>query len=210
MNWTAVESVATVLLATFTAAMAWMTYRTIIESRKQHKDAYRPILVLASTAGVDPVRREAFLTVAPPRPEDAGPSFLVGGVLKNVGSGPALNASFCVRLQGIEGYGIAREIAPVQAGGMHGGKPESPLRIPVSFHRGFNDTDFQVAPGGEWKIILEYKDIFGQTFHTIHTKDPRVPWTEIGRGPAPTGESPKSRARRLMNGTATIPSAGGA
>jgi len=34
-------------------------------------------------------------------------------------------------------------------------------------------------------LVLEYEDVFGNTFHTIHSKHLGEPWTRVGRGPAP-------------------------
>jgi hypothetical protein len=38
------------------------------------------------------------------------------------------------------------------------------------------------APSGRWEITLIYEDIFGNTFHTRHSKSPEQPWINRGRG----------------------------
>ena len=195
-NWLAVESVATAFSAVFTAVMAGMTWRAIADSREHHKDEFRPILVLAPADGVDPACRD---TVVRPEnsPIDGAPGYALSGViLKNIGPGPALNCRITIRFQGIQGYGVTRDLSPVGAGGEFesGGRP---LHIPVNFSPGFNDKDLRMAPAAGWQMLLEYKDLFGQVFHTVHRSDPRVSWTSLGTGPIPTGESAESYARRL-------------
>lgn len=210
MNWNsqAVESVATACAAVFTAVMAGMTWRAIADNRKHHKDEYRPILVLVVHDGVDPAHRHALLRAHGLTPS-AGPCYsLAGVVLRNIGCGPALNCRLTIRFHDIEGYGVTRDLSPVQAGGEYG-TGECPLRIPVSFGRGFESPDFQSGLGSEWKILLEYQDLFGQVFHTVHTSDLRDEWTEIGTGPIPQGESPHSRARRLSQSSSASPPATG-
>lgn len=201
MNWTAIESVGTACSAVFTAVMAGMTWRAIADGRKHHKDEYRPILVLAPQEGVAASRREEFLKPEGPPSSSAAVYSLAGVVLKNIGAGPALNCRLAIRFHGIEDYGVTRDLAPVQAGGEYGGG-ERPLRIPVSFDRVFNDIDFRIGPGSGWDILLEFQDLFGQVFHTVHTSDSRAPWTVIGAGPMPKGESSQRRARRLIQGSA--------
>lgn len=194
MNWISIESTASAASAIATGFMAWMTYKAIAESRRQYRSQFRPILVIAPFEGVDLMRREDFLVIHPSSQNGEDHSYAVNGILKNIGSGPALNIRMHVRFQDIEGYGDVAEFAPVGAGGNYGSR-ENPLRIPVHLRGQFNDVDFQISPGLKWKIILEYQDVFGRMFHTIHGKDSRQPWTMIGEGAAPKGESPESRAR---------------
>lgn len=193
-NWLAIESTATVGLAGFTALMAGMTWRVIADGRKHHKDQYRPILALVPADGVDPACRTTCLK--PERsPSDGRAEYSLGGlILKNIGLGPALDCRMTIRFQDIEGYGVTPSLAPVQAGGEYQ-SGLCPLRIPVSFERGFSDTDFQMAPAAGWQLFLEYKDLFGQAFHTVHRSDPRGPWTTLGQGPIPKGEGAEGRVR---------------
>jgi len=196
VNWTAIESVGTACSTGFTAVMAGMTWRAIADSRKHHKDEYRPILVLVLADGVDPPRRD---TVIRPEksPTDGGSGYyLVGVTLKNIGRGPALNCRMTIRFQGIQGYGVTRGLSPVGAGGEFESDGQ-PLRIPVNFGPGFNDMDFRMGPAAGWQILLEYEDLFGQVFHTVHRSDPRVSWTALGQGRAPKGGSAETQAEKL-------------
>lgn len=201
-NWLAIESVATACAAGFTAVMAGMTWRAIVDGRKHHRDEYRPILVLIPADGVDPACRDTVIS-AEKSPTDGRPGYsLVGVTLKNIGRGPALNCRLTMRFQGIGDYGVTRGLSPVQAGGEYE-RGERPLHIPVSLGQGFNDTDFHVAPAAGWQIFLEYEDLFGQVFHTVHRSDPRASWTALGQGLIPKGESAESNARRLAKSIST-------
>jgi len=202
-NWLAIESVATACSTGFTAVMAGMTWRAIADSRTHHKDEYRPILVLAPEDGVEPPRRDTVIR-SEKSSIDGGPGYsLVGVTLRNIGRGPALNWRITIRFQGIEDYGVTRGLSPVQAGSEYetGGRV---LCIPVSFVPSFNETDFQAAPAAGWQIFLEYEDLFGQLFHTIHRSDARVPWTALGQGRIPKGVSTESQSQRLAQSIPAI------
>jgi len=185
MNWTAIESVATVASVLATAAMTWMTYRAIRQTRDIHKDDYRPALAFAPDGVVDRDFRSDLLRIERDT-GDATNGYALRVVLKNIGKGPALNVRCTLEFLGVEKYGVATELAPV---GAHERLDfgDQPLWIKFTPNISFNDTDFHYGPRTAWKIFLEYEDVFGQCFHTIHVKNPQEPWTAIGRGPAPKG-----------------------
>ena len=200
MNWNAVIAICTGAAAIFTAVMAWYTRCSIAVSQKQHRDAreqsdrhhqdgFRPVLVLRPHDGVDPLDRGALLRAESNAGTDGSHVFVINAALHNVGVGPALNIRLTLRVMGIEGYGTSRELAPAQVGETRGDR-EHPLRIPLWLRDGFNLADFLSAPGPGWALILEYRDVSGHDFHTIHSKNPQQPWTECGKGPAPPGVDP--------------------
>ncbi|HUX28077.1 MAG TPA: hypothetical protein VMV39_04785 [Terracidiphilus sp.] len=95
-----------------------------------------------------------------------------------------------LRVRGLEGYGPDPfDLPPIAAGEAYG-KVGEHIPVPTPHRPQFNETDAQLAPGEHWEIVLEYEDVFGRTFHTSHTKNPQLPWTTIGRGPAPKGRDP--------------------
>ncbi|VAY89044.1 conserved hypothetical protein [mine drainage metagenome] len=110
-------------------------------------------------------------------------------MLTNLGVGPALNVRLVLRFMGIEDYGFSRELTPIPA---HESRGESNYSVRVAFQPedGFNDVDAQLSTGPSWEIILEYKDVFGNCFHTIHSKNPQQPWTMCGKGSPPLGKPP--------------------
>jgi len=169
--------------------MAAMTFWTIRQARKHHRDEYRPILSLVPLEAIDPVDRNALLVAEPAQPENAGRCYLLRGALKNVGRGPALNVKLTLRFLRVEGYGFSTELAPVDAGERLGSAMH-PLRLAARFQDGFKDIDFRIGTAGEWEILIEYNDLFGQPFHTVHSKIQQKPWTVLGRGPAAHGRAP--------------------
>lgn len=197
MNWIAIEAVAVICSAIATAVMAGMTYWTIRNTRKQHKDEYRPILSFAPRGAVNPCRLEDMFLVDSALAGRPDRHYFVYGIMNNVGRGPALNITLTVRFLGIDGYGVKTEIAPIGAGDRFDFS-EHPMEILVIFRDGFNDADFQLGPGGSWEILIEYEDVFGQRFHTIHTKNPQHPWTVIGCGSAPKGRDPRLVANEMQ------------
>jgi hypothetical protein len=100
---------------------------------------------------------------------------------------------------GIEGYGISRELAPMQAGESMG-DANHPLGVRLLPQQDFNDADVQLSTGTLWELLLEYEDVFGNRFHTIHSKIPLQPWTVCGKGPAPLGVDPAVVNARLQAG----------
>jgi hypothetical protein len=81
MNWTAIESVATVASVMVTAAMAWMTYRAIRQTRDVHKDDYRPALVFAPDGAVDRDYRAGLLQIEQ-NTSDTTDGYALRGVLE--------------------------------------------------------------------------------------------------------------------------------
>ncbi len=192
MNWDAATAICTGAAAIFTAVMAWFTRRSIVESHTQyektraqsgqhHQDAYRPVLVLAPQGGVDPVDRSQLVEIEP-RPDATGKYVCrIKCGLHNVGTGSALKVRLQLRAMGKVGYETSCELTPVAAGEQRG-DAQHPLWVRFSQTPQFNPTDIAFAAGTGWELILEYEDVFGNAFHTIHRKDPRMPWTECGRG----------------------------
>lgn len=212
MNWNAVIAVCTAIAAIFTAVMAWFTRQSIVESQKQHRDArqqseqhhqdsLRPVLVLAPRAGIDQLDRSNLLWSVPVKLQETIRTFETPCVLRNIGTGPALNARLTLRFMGIDGYGIARDVAPLRAGGETDGS-ERHLKVQFRLCDGFNDADFQLACGMGWELLLEYEDVFGNHFHTIHCKNPQRPWTVCGKGTAPEGASRFTPSLGTPKGTA--------
>ncbi len=123
---------------------------------------------------------------------------MLNGAIRNIGVGPAINAQITLRIRGIEGYGPdPLSLPPIGAGDLFG-KIDDSIPMPISCRSSFSDTDAQSASGEHWELLLEYEDVFGRVFHTVHSKNPQIPWTTIGRGPAPKGRDPQDVERELQ------------
>lgn len=194
MNWTVIIVAGSATISAIaTVSMAWVTYRTIVQARVHHKDEYRPILSLAPVGIADIVKlRGQILKIQSPQNSDPDRYYLLNGTLSNIGKGPALNVKLTLRFRDIEGHGASAEISPIGAGENHN-FVDQPLHVTAKIQQGFSDTDFQLSINDPWKIILEYEDVFGQRFHTIHSKGFGQSWTTLGLGPAPQGGDPKDK-----------------
>lgn len=196
INWDAAIAICTGLLAIFTAAMAWFTRRSIAESHVQyertraqseqhHQDSFRPIVLLLPPFGIESSDRSN-LVYFEPRASGGGNQHLckIFGVLRNVGAGPALKVMLQLRAMGKSDYGFTRELTPLQAGETRS-ESDGGLRFWVQPTPGFNSADIALASAMSWELVIEYEDVFGNPFHTIHRKNPESPWTECGRGRSP-------------------------
>lgn len=172
-----------------TVAMAFTTFIVIRQNKKYHQDSFKPICVLVPESGVDPCygRSEILKSrdILPNDPHHG--TFEVYASLKNIGVGAAIYVKLEIRIRGIAGYGVNRQISPLAKGETLGDK-EHPILIPVTFHERFNSSDFQMACGDSWEILIEYQDCFGNVFYTRHSKNPQKPWTTLGDGSIPNGE----------------------
>ncbi len=191
IDWTAVSAIATGIAALATSIAAGVTAWMVLQMKKHHRDGFRPICILENYCGPDdPYRREDYLTV-----ELSGRHDLLISVrlkLKNVGVGPALRARMILLfpLNNPED-GCFVELAPLPANGVFGDE-RTPIQFRVSIQNyegrklGFSlpPPNIPMIPiNSSWEIVLEYEDVFGKKFHTVHTKDALHPWTKVGIGP---------------------------
>jgi hypothetical protein len=200
VNWDSINAFCTGLAAIATAAMAVLTWKTIWESRKQHRklweqgaqaqasserhhqDAFRPIVVITPYDGVDPHDRSSLLEFDPNNQQGNARLVRIHGLLKNIGPGTAVSIKLQLRFMGIAGYGSAHEISPLEAGEVRG-EIDSPIQFQFPLTDTFNAADAASAGGMLWELVIEYEDVFGSVFHTVHAKSQMKPWTTIGRGP---------------------------
>lgn len=195
MNWNAVIAICTAAAAIFTAVMAFYTRVAIKRGQQQfqdaqrhedarHQDAYRPIVVLEPFGGVDAGNRGHIVTLDPSSRMGKRQLFKIACAVRNVGIGPALNVRLSFRAMGKPGYGFTQELVPVGAGEAHE-RITRALQVWVQPTPSFNDGDMAQASGAGWELVLEYEDVFGNRFHTIHRKNSQLPWTACGKGAAP-------------------------
>lgn len=195
-----ITAISTAAAAVFTAVMALLTGRAIKEGQGQrketndhfaltryqdkqhHEDAFRPLLVLTASSSSEIYERGELVETSTPVAQLS--AVFVNCVLRNIGSGLALNVRLSVRSDRRTGFGPSREMSPVAANGVvsEGGRR---IEMLVVHSDGFNVQDVRNLPNGLWLLVLEYQDVFGNTFHTIHSKHSGEPWTRVGRGPAP-------------------------
>lgn len=202
MNWNAAIAIFTAAAAVATAFMAVFTgiairygqrqfYDTRTRSEGHHRDTFRPVVVLSVYEGVEPEDRGNVVQFSPTKQPDDRRLVTVSGILRNVGVGPALKVRLHFWAMDRADYGFALDLTPIAAGEKYD-LAAGRLRYWVRPTPGFNDADIALAAGTNWVLVIEYEDVFGSAFHTIHRKDPRMPWTECGRGPAPRISNPEA------------------
>jgi hypothetical protein len=197
------------LTAVGTIALAIATFRVIQQGQqlrkdaeqqredteRQHRDRFKPVCLLAPYGGVDAWnRRGALLEAMPPDPENPScGTVAIRCVLRNAGAGPALKLRLKFRFLDMNGWtSDPWELSPLGAGETCGSEA-APLLVPFPIHERFNQTDFAILTGKPWEIWLEYEDIFGRKFQSIHRKAPfdtdpaKFTWTTAG-----TDQQPKA------------------
>ena len=160
-----------------TVAMAMTTALIIRQNRRQHQETSRPICALVPEKGTDASGRRDILQVHQ-EPNDPARYFLVHCDVKNVGGGPAVKLKLRVTFWVNTAAHFEAELSPL---GSHE-SAAGPLRVPVFVGNQFTLTEYQLAPCEGWDLWLEYADVFGNMFHTRHTKNPQQPWTLLGEG----------------------------
>ena len=199
MSLEAISAYATAAAAIFTALMAWYTRKAIKDSHRQnaesrqqverhHQDSLRPLIVLTPANGIEPIDRSELLDF---RKDSDGEQVLsIACELRNIGSGPALNPRMQLRAMGVASYGFTKRLSPMRQGQLLWDlKGSDGVQIAVRPSESYNPADFAFTANTGWQLVLEYEDLFGKTFHTIHSKNPALPWTVCGCGSAPIHES---------------------
>ncbi len=201
--WNSLTALGTISMAGVTCVIIWQGWR-------QHKEHFRPTCMLMPPSGVDPLfdgRRDLIKHGGFPEGCDFYGIMLVQYVLRNIGSGPALNLriwfEFPQDRQGIKTD--PWELAPLGAGDTRGGK-DNPLYIPVHLNDPpipnwptnyalpkqpkplakldfENEGNFKIAIGQLQKIWLKYEDSFGRVFCAVHDMNRLQPWVTFTEVP---------------------------
>jgi hypothetical protein len=195
--WESLSAVAAVVSAVCTTVVVMLTYAAIRQGqsqrqqankqyeetrqreRQQHQDGFRPILVLVALDGKEPLDRTDLLATDTSVPLQC--TFVLRCAIKNVGRGAALNVSLRVITHAPPRESPMRGLSPFQAGELRS-EPGGALKVEVHTSMTFNYQDASMAPNASWTLLLQYQDMFGNEFHTIHRKDPRQPWAKLGIG----------------------------
>ena len=160
------------------------------EGRRQHMDQFRPICVLVPPRPASILWKKRAELVEkidrvqdnPSAPYFAG-TYAIRCPLRNLGNGP-LNLRVTFKFadgQTTEPW----ELPPLGAKAIYGGQNE-PLHISIplddpqhGIKHALNRTDFEKVTTAAWEIWLQYEDIFGNSFCTVHHKTPLKPWVTL-------------------------------
>jgi hypothetical protein len=70
--------------------------------------------------------------------------------------------------------------------------------IPLRLQGAFNETDFSAMSNNLWEIWLEYQDVFGRKFESVHSKAPLDPNLSAAKWATLPGENqPRADLRAL-------------
>ena len=188
--WNALTGIGTLALACATFCIIRQGQRQREETERRHRDRFKPICLLAPYSGVDAWNRRAILIEATaPAPDNPScGTVAIRCVLRNVGLGPALKLRLKFRFLDMDGWTSEPwELSPLGASEAYGSEAV-PLHVPFPIHESFNQTDFSMFTGKPWEIWLEYEDVFGRQFQSVHRKTPfnsdPSTFTWIATGPA--------------------------
>ncbi len=155
--------------------------------QKHESDQSRPKCMLVPPsrfASLDD--REKLVEKIDPVPDDPRTpnyhgTYAIRCELRNLGTGAALNLRITFRFpdgQATEPF----ELPPLAAQEIRGGENNPilisiPLDVPeYRIKHSLNRTDFEKITRMAWEIWLEYEDIHGKKFCTVHHKSPLKPW----------------------------------
>jgi hypothetical protein len=183
MNWTAIwdaaTAIGTIAMAVTTSIVIRQNKRQRRDMARQHLDAFKPICELVPDKGLAGASVRCDIVQHHEEPNDPTKFFLVACGVKNIGCGPAMNLRLVMCFSTSQPDPLPHvEIEMLGANQ----SLSSPIKVPVFLSDRFNSSNYQLAPGEVWELWLVYEDIFGNVFHTRHTKNPQQPWARFGKG----------------------------
>jgi hypothetical protein len=213
--WSALTAIGTIALAAVTYAIIRQNHTLILQNRqdqlnedRRHRDAFKPICALVPRFGIDPPTRGDLLELVPPNQTHQNHGLIhLSCTLRNTGSGPALNLSISIRYILDTSLAIPPiELSPLGAGEVRGetiGGGDLGCRqdwlVPLS--GAFNVGTFLALQKGGFEFILDYTDVFGKPFRSIHRVAPcgqdtnisagRVPWFTYDQNPKTSPPPPQ-------------------
>lgn len=197
MDSETISAYGTAAAAVATSIVAWLTHKALRHGQKQqaeatkhftdtqeiaerhHQDSFRPVVVLTPSNPMDTLIRNNLVSSDP-----NAEKIKLECAARNIGCGAALNIMLSVRSEGRTGFGASRALSPMSAGDTLKNR-NGHILIDVQLNDQFNTQDLINLTHGHWVVAIEYEDIFGNHFHTLHHKNPALLWAIVGRDKAP-------------------------
>ncbi len=184
---TALMAGGTVYLAWYTRSLAKDTLAGIKQAERHHQEDLRPFCVIefAEASDQNPFGRH-FDRLAPSGDKVPGqPSLLVFGSLHNRGKGPATDIVVYLNMRRGPGEEHAYRLThPVAVSGLIGAEETIKINAPIQEHNVMKTWNgsawvpvqvFHAIADDTYEVVLEYKDVFGNFFRTVH---PRGIWAD--------------------------------
>lgn len=187
--WVFLTAIGTILMAVTTGIVIRQNSRVILDSESQmaqserhHHDAFMPMLVIVPSRNTFSPRTTANMLGTYMR--DGAAYYQLDGTVKNIGSGLALNGSVVFVFPSTSYYCTdVSLLPPIGVQDTYGMQPEKGYtEFAVKLSDNFNETDFRLSVSYEWMIVIQFSDVFGNSFYTIHNKNGLPMWVTFHRG----------------------------
>ena len=202
-------AVGTIGLAFATFWMAKKTRDLAVQEERHHQYGAMPVCVLETLGdgggGVKDRKQIIELSEDPKFVSTPVRHFLykIKGILKNIGTGPALKLRVTLCFPSDNSYKISYPLSPLGVN-----ETRDPAKIGSSALWGvFITLEYGATSDSEvstinstfskgWCLYLEYEDVFGNPYHTRHSTNTNDAWGTFVKGAAPyyCPETPKNIA----------------
>lgn len=207
---TVVMAGATYYLAKVTRRLAKDTVDATKQADRHHQENQRPFCVITFPGAsqhlpfgpdFDPESRRQRALAGVTDGQPPAPCILVRGELQNKGAGPAKDV--CVYLNARLGEGedgAVRLTRPVFVAGLVAAGETAPIEVQITEHdimhawngERWNPTQvFHAIAGQAYEVVLEYWDVFGNPFRTVHPRG-------VCTSPVPNVGDPAVRAQMMV------------
>jgi hypothetical protein len=200
----------TLYLAKVTQDLVKDTTKATQQADRHHQENLRPFCVIAFSdafeqqpfgTAFDPESRRRLALMSGESPQTLATAILVRGTLQNKSKGLAKEVLLYLNMRRGEGEdGAYRLTRPVVVSAITGAEETIAIDIAITerdiMHRwdgsGWKPIqEFSVIADDAYEVVLEYKDVFGSTFRTVH---PRGIWTP----PVPDIADPAKRSEMMV------------
>jgi hypothetical protein len=207
--FTALMAGATLYQAIVTRRLACETAEGLKQADRHHQENLRPFCMIdfSKADQVSPFgsafepRNLSGPLLAKPDPTVPTATIIINGKLHNKGQGTAKEVFVYLNTRLGEGDdGTLRLTRPVFVSGLIGAEETIAIDVPITDRDVINTWDgtawhavqsFHAVAGQTYEIVLEYKDVFGNIFRTVHA---RGIWTD----PVPNVGDPGVRAEMAI------------
>jgi hypothetical protein len=206
---TALMAGGTVYLAWYTRNLAKDTVAGIRQAERHHREDSRPFCVIDfanadanSPFGIGFHRQQAMMAVYPSA-SGTDVALMINGSLSNKGHGPATDILIYLNMRRGPGEEYAYRLTrPVVVSGLIAAGEAAKIEVAITeqdimkIWNGSAWTPVQVfhaIAGDTYEVVLEYRDVFGNFFRTVH---PRGHWTDTIADAAAIGD--KAEQHEMM------------